>query len=395
MAVTQPRWLQPIRDLLTHATPTQRSILGLLLSMPFTLAFVISQNVGFYVERWHGSLSQPWVTSLTCYQLSVFIMQVGILVWLWPQRFEPTSQRRINRLITVTTTTILAAEAGFMGNLTYPTNLVIIGIIPIGCLLLDIQSVLWATILGVILITLNDVAIFAGLVPYAPAQVTSAVFGDGLRHGPEMLRSGIMYVNFIAYSLLFFLLFDQYEYHRHKLQLTARRDSLTGLDNRRAFDQALTVMVERAGTESSPLTLALLDADFFKEVNDTYGHKQGDEVLVFLAQLLRDNLRDSVDIAARIGGEEFALVLPETDWRGGQQLCERIRAALRAHEFQAGARRFQVTLSIGLVQANGLTAQQLLQAADQNLYQAKHRGRDRIVVSVGAKAEAAAAVSPG
>lgn len=391
MSSTTANYLTAIREYLTHATPAQRCIIGLLFNIPFNIAFILSQNAAIQMDRWQGSLNYNWTLSLSIFQGVMLCFHLGLIAWLWPRRFDLTPLPRVNRLVTTTITLVLAAEAGFLGNLTYSTNLVIIGIIPIGCLLLDIQSVAWAALLGVALIAFNDVMIFYDLMPYAPTQVATSVAAGALKFGPEMLRSGTLYTNFIAYAALFFILFDQYEYHRRCLYLTARRDSLTGLSNRRAFGRALQRACERSEKKSTAVSLALLDADFFKEVNDTYGHKVGDEVLVELANIIRQNMRDGSDLAARIGGEEFALLMTNTEIGGAQRLCERVREALRSHDFQAGPRRFSVTLSIGLVEASGLDAARLLQAADQNLYQAKNRGRNRVIASVGGVATQAAA----
>ncbi len=165
-----------------------------------------------------------------------------------------------------------------------------------------------------------------------------------------------------------------------RLRHLSQHDDLTGLLNRRAFDQCLRS--ERARQQRQPATLALLavDLDHFKAVNDRHGHAAGDALLVASAQLLQRQAR-SVDAVARIGGEEFALLLPGTDLDGAQHLAERICEALRSMTLDFEGEGLRVTASIGVAALGSDVATQdgLLRQADRALYLAKAGGRDRVV----------------
>ena len=157
-------------------------------------------------------------------------------------------------------------------------------------------------------------------------------------------------------------------------------DELTGLANRRRFMEVLDLELKRSDRFRSPLALVLADLDDFKLVNDRFGHQTGDDVLRALSRVLRASLRD-VDLPARLGGEEFAVLLPETDTTGAEGLAERLRAELEALELQApGAQAFRVTASFGVaVYPEAGTGDDLLTLADTALYAAKADGKNRVV----------------
>jgi diguanylate cyclase (GGDEF)-like protein/putative nucleotidyltransferase with HDIG domain len=164
----------------------------------------------------------------------------------------------------------------------------------------------------------------------------------------------------------------------HRLNDAARTDPLTGLHNRRAFEEAFGIEVERARRGGQALSVLVGDLDHFKEVNDRLGHPAGDAALMRVAKLLSDTSRE-IDPVARTGGEEFALILPDTDGEGGYLASERLRSAVeRAFEGED----VPLTMSFGLATFpdHGTTSEALLGAADQALYAAKELGRNRTVV---------------
>jgi diguanylate cyclase (GGDEF)-like protein len=172
----------------------------------------------------------------------------------------------------------------------------------------------------------------------------------------------------------------------HLLALLADRadlDGLTGLGNRSHFNKRWAEKVAEAQRYNRPLTLAILDVDHFKRVNDTFGHPAGDEVLLGMATLLQHELRRP-DVACRYGGEEFALILPSTGPEDAGVLGERIRQELSQRVWPRHPES-PVTVSIGIAGTHGscagITMEQWIEAADRNLYTAKRNGRDRIVVT--------------
>lgn len=163
------------------------------------------------------------------------------------------------------------------------------------------------------------------------------------------------------------------------VQRQAITDELTGLVNRRRFLAALEAEVVRARRLGGPLTVVLADLDDFKPINDRYGHHAGDAVLVGFADVIRDHVRD-VDVAGRIGGEEFALLLPETDLDGAQAGAERLRGSLAERDLALSDGRVErVTASFGVAQLEtGQSGDELLRAADAALYRAKAAGKNRV-----------------
>ena len=154
-------------------------------------------------------------------------------------------------------------------------------------------------------------------------------------------------------------------------------DYLTGLANRRRFERQLEREVNRTQRYGHAFTLLMIDIDHFKRVNDTFGHNAGDLAIRSIGKVLQEGTR-GIDLAARIGGEEFAVLLVETDQRGGEEVAERLRVAIGAMALPFGAR---VTASIGVAECPSCaqTSDGILTAADEALYEAKRSGRDRVV----------------
>jgi diguanylate cyclase (GGDEF)-like protein/PAS domain S-box-containing protein len=168
------------------------------------------------------------------------------------------------------------------------------------------------------------------------------------------------------------------------LKSLAASDGLTGLANRRSFDQALATEWSRAQRTRKPLSLLLADVDHFKLYNDLHGHQRGDECLRAVAAVIGQNGFRPADLSARYGGEEFAIVMPETDHKGARKVAERLRGILAELRLPHGAPGVGplVTLSIGiatLVPDEDVSTNWLLRQADQALYAAKHSGRNRAV----------------
>ena len=169
----------------------------------------------------------------------------------------------------------------------------------------------------------------------------------------------------------------------------ARLDGLTGLPNRRAFEENLEGAFARMRRMGEPFVLVSLDVDHFKWVNDTYGHATGDDVLRSIGTTLKASTRE-VDQAFRAGGEEFAIILPGADLAGARVACERIRSAIMAMRVSSDGIDVRVTASMGLASAHpSMTAYDLSRTADRALYAAKDAGRNRVVVAAAEQAPTA------
>ncbi len=159
-------------------------------------------------------------------------------------------------------------------------------------------------------------------------------------------------------------------------------DPLTGLNNRRFLDHQLNLAMARHFKGGAGLSVLLLDIDFFKKVNDTYGHDAGDEVLKEFARRLGLNVR-SIDMPCRLGGEEFVVLMPETEGEAAATIAERVRAQVADNPFiLADGRKLDVTVSVGVATCTGIgdSPEGLLKRADEAVYEAKQSGRNRVVV---------------
>jgi diguanylate cyclase (GGDEF)-like protein len=157
-------------------------------------------------------------------------------------------------------------------------------------------------------------------------------------------------------------------------------DPLTGIYNRRHFSVCLDRTVSLAKQLRMPLLLVTLDIDDFKRINDTYGHPCGDEVLRDLTRRISKAIRGS-DIFVRIGGEEFSILMPDTDLGKGMEIAERLRILVQEKEFEYNGNKIPITISLGLAQYGGETVAQMIEKADKALYEAKANGRNQFVVA--------------
>ncbi|MDZ7661346.1 diguanylate cyclase [Thiohalophilus sp.] len=162
-----------------------------------------------------------------------------------------------------------------------------------------------------------------------------------------------------------------------KAQNKAETDALTGIPNRMAYDRRLEEEIARHRRYNTDFVLMLWDIDHFKEINDTYGHAAGDKVLKVIAGVMQQQLRET-DFLARYGGEEFAIILVESDIAAAKVVGEKLRQAIEALEFHFRGSRVLVTASCGLARAEEGDAEQLFERADNALYSAKDKGRNRI-----------------
>jgi two-component system cell cycle response regulator len=222
----------------------------------------------------------------------------------------------------------------------------------------------WQIISGIALIVLEGVLISALVVALRERRRTLATLNDERDHLEERVQRRT----------------QQLQTANVRLEELATTDPLTGIANRRKMTEQIAAELERARRFGHPLSVLMVDIDFFKRINDTHGHDTGDGAIVALASLLAGSLR-AIDTAARFGGEEFVVLMPETDDAVAAVAAERLRAAAAALRVPAeGGIDVTLTISIGLAAAIGDdTPSTLLIRADKALYRAKQEGRDRVV----------------
>jgi diguanylate cyclase (GGDEF)-like protein len=217
----------------------------------------------------------------------------------------------------------------------------------------------------------------------SPIQVNGKLYGtvnfSSVRACEPFSRDDLVFMQLLADTV-------GYEIHqnamRDQLSLLARTDELTGLANRRATMESLRWQMAYSLRSGVPLAVLSLDLDYFKSINDTWGHAGGDQVLLGFARLLRAVTRE-VDLCGRLGGEEFIVVLPDTDAGGGTVVGDRLRRRLAETPMSVlGSESVTVTVSAGLTALQpGDTLESMLNRVDRALYQAKQSGRDRLCVS--------------
>ncbi len=164
-----------------------------------------------------------------------------------------------------------------------------------------------------------------------------------------------------------------------EIEKIAITDSLTEVHTRRHFMERLQEELSRSKARKIKMSVLMIDVDHFKSFNDQYGHLTGDQILRKMAQILKENIRE-IDIAGRYGGEEFCVLLPDTDREGAKYAAERIRQATEKSEIEAYDNTVKATVSIGLATfpKDGQSVDELIEKADQALYQAKQTGRNRV-----------------
>ncbi|SEO79761.1 GGDEF domain-containing protein [Aquisalimonas asiatica] len=213
--------------------------------------------------------------------------------------------------------------------------------------------------------------------------VGTGAFVLGAQRVPELLTADVA-VDLVTVTLVMFVLCHFWFRSQHRANSAMLKeslsDSLTGLYNRQALERMMLREHDRYRHDGHVLSVILIDLDHFKDINDRFGHDAGDRVLVHVARLLKMQLRRA-DVAFRMGGEEFAVLLPGTPVDGGMKVAEHIRKGIKARPAWWQGERIHLTMSAGVAELglDGRTWTDLYRIVDARLYDAKNRGRDRVV----------------
>ncbi len=241
----------------------------------------------------------------------------------------------------------------------------------------EMRPILWALASFAVLVVGSTVLERMGVIPYAPL-----IESHGMRPATGFLLS-IGGNSLIASAILLFILghvVADWREREHVLHVLSTTDELTRLSNRRHFMQALAKRLEETQRDGRPLSVVLVDVDHFKRINDTHGHLVGDQVLVAVAEALRQEARAS-DVVARFGGEEFALLMADTSAEQAHAAAELCRERIAQQHCILEGTRIQVTVSLGVASAphpEVTRVEHLLRLADEALYRAKAEGRNRV-----------------
>lgn len=201
----------------------------------------------------------------------------------------------------------------------------------------------------------------------------SKVIHIAFYHIVSSLIGGFLTLYFVTYIRRYTMLYNKYKER-------SQRDPLTGLFNVRSFDYYYDLMLEKANNDQENCAICIIDIDYFKKINDAYGHPAGDEVLKQLAKLLKKLMREG-DIVSRVGGEEFSILLDKCNLQQAEEIASRIRKAVEEHSFLLpDKQKINLTVSIGVAAYTGdsNSAEKLYQKADDALYKAKHEGRNNV-----------------
>jgi diguanylate cyclase (GGDEF)-like protein len=327
------------------------------------IATILFYNLGF---AWVG---HPVLVHSAVVQLPNAVLAVGVW-WLNHRRFLGTA--RVMVMLLAMSDVLVTCYSG-QGTLLNPQ---------IFCLMF---AMLMPTLFPVEQWRITWVLIVANLALYVVLEHSDVPVDPSLYSLPVAMRRALVLGNTLSCGVVMLIMATLTERaaarNERTLQALASTDVLTGLANRRQFENLLLAEVSRLSRAGGVLSLAVLDVDHFKQVNDTFGHSGGDQALVHVAQIVQAQLR-SHDTLARIGGEEFAVLLPETDLRAACAVAERFRAALARQGFALNGKERTVTISVGVVDIHpGSDPDRGLQRADEALYRAKAEGRNRVCLA--------------
>ncbi len=363
------------------STPAWRVLLAVFFAAPFFVAILVAHGWALATPAVSSALRTPFMWGLQALVLVASVV-TWVVAWrLWPVRHQrdpvPTETLLVCQSIGLTYTwiTVLA------GTFTSSTNLVLMAVLVVGLLLFERKPMVWTYATCVAVLSAYDLGVLAGWVPYAPALRPEVLDAGKPVWWFAWWRQGVVTAGYAVPLVLLLVLFDRLDDLHQRLSHLSYTDGLTGLANRRRFMEALQAELARRDRSGEPLSLIFIDADHFKQVNDTHGHGVGDEVLRTLANWMMTQVRSPTDTACRIGGEEFALILPDTRLEQAQRIGERLGAQCRQHAFVGAHGAFCLSLSMGVVEGRrGQDLPTLMRLADEQLYRAKATGRDRVCV---------------
>ncbi|MEY4763991.1 MAG: hypothetical protein RI907_664 [Pseudomonadota bacterium] len=361
-----------------HASPARRILWSVLTSMPPLLILLLVGHAAAQRPDIASGLHLPTLHMLQTIGLAAVGVQITLVAWVWPLRDRDVALPGPALINCLTVGLAYSSLALGCGAFTDASPMALMGLLAIGLLLFERKPMFITFLLCVGMLWVQDFGIFMGWWSYAPLWQGHLFEGREPVWWLSQWRSWGFWSAYIVLTALLLWLFAELDDMHARLRVLSHTDPLTRLFNRRRFMESLTHELARQGRTQQPLSLVLIDADHFKSVNDQHGHDMGDDVLRALARLMQDCVRSPTDLACRLGGEEFALILPDTDRTQALRVCARIRELLANMQFGEPGRRFRVTLSMGVVECLGEAVADCLREADAQLYRAKDAGRDRV-----------------
>jgi diguanylate cyclase (GGDEF)-like protein len=361
-------------------TPVSRVQVAVWSSTPFFIIVLVGHGLALGSPEIRAGLQPGPMLALQGLIGVCTAVNLIVAVRLWPQRRQPDPVDGSALLVCLSIGLAYTGITILAGTFTAGTNLILVGVLAIGLLLFPLRPMVIAYVVCTGLMFSHDLLVMGGWLAYAPALNANIFHGREPVWWFALWREFVFVVGWAVLSVLLMLLFARLDHLHARLTRLSYTDGLTGLANRRRFMEVLGGELARQGRSGQRLCLVMLDIDHFKQVNDEHGHLAGDTVLRRLSELLMTSVRTPSDLPARLGGEEFAVVLPDTDEDEARQVCERLRERVAELAFEEAGRRFRITVSLGLVEARGMGLEAVLRHADRALYRAKQRGRNRLCV---------------
>ena len=359
-------------------TPATRVLVAIGSSTPFFVLILLGHGWVIAEPSTRGAVHNGVMLALQGLLVVATLLSIGIGVHVWPLRREPEPVEGTTLLACLTIGVTYTVIAVLAGTFTAPTGLVLLGVLVIGLLLFTLQPMVIAYLVCMVVLVGHDIGVQMGWWSYAPA-VTERIFeGRKPLWGYAVWRNTVLLSAAAVLLPLIMLLFGRLDRMHARLMRLSQTDGLTGLANRRRFMEILQAEVARRHRTGRPLCVVLIDIDHFKRVNDAHGHLAGDAVLRELAALLIASVRAPSDLPARLGGEEFALILPDTPEDEALRVCERLRERVAAQTFQGDGTPLRIGISLGLGEVHDDDVARILNDADRALYRAKAEGRNRV-----------------
>lgn len=374
-----PRWIE--RRILDRNVAS-RCMVFAALTVPICLILwglqayaLVHPDAGAFYRPGSLRTAQQMLTAL-------ILWLVGIGVFAWHLHRNGRDAHWLARWTVMPTFAVLLLVSIGHGLKDTPMGIVLIEQLVVARALFSLRTLRPTIVMGVLMILAGDWLVVTERMVYAPLLTTPMFIGQDLAWWWSLWLRVVFTASVLPFSAMLFFAFSALGRQRRELESLIRTDMLTGLANRREFMSQLEIESHRHARSGKAFCLVACDIDHFKQVNDSWGHPAGDAVLAQLGRIMQSTTRDQIDTAARIGGEEFVLILPDTDLGGALRVAQKISDSLRAHTFKSEGASFTVTQSIGITEVHGGDGEHALRVADQNLYAAKRAGRDQIVASV-------------
>ena len=380
MAV-QKTLLQKLDDLLEWS-PISKSILILLILLPILVQYLLFQTYQYYWPspyiNYEVLLSFMWGIPT-----AIIVCTISAVV-LHRLKKYPKAQWLAPYIVISGYSLLLTVMAYMIGLLSLPVGLVLVGGPLFGIVLFPRRVIIFATGLAVlVLVTLSLFSAY-NYIPYAPLFQDSVFYEPKARPFYLMCMAYFAIPHVVSIGGLCDFMFRRWRQRERNIHHMSVTDALTGLRNRRSINDYLESILKQSALSKRYVSVVLLDIDYFKNINDQYGHLIGDKALQVVAFTLQSTLRKA-DSVGRYGGEEFLIVLDGTSLEQAAMVAERCRVAINnAYVSNEQGKRIYLTASFGVSVSEqyGYDMDTLIKHADKNLYQAKRQGRNQVVFDV-------------